>query len=147
MSLMILRRRQFLHLAAAATALAVAAPTASAQNYPTRPVRIVVGFAAGGTTDLVARLMARWLSERLGQQFVIENRPGASANLAAEAVARAPADGYTLLALTSTNTINATLFDNLSFDLNRDFAMVAGIIRSPLVLEVHHSVPVKAVPE
>jgi len=142
-----LRRRQFLHLAAAAATLAVAAPTASAQNYPTRPVRIVVGFAAGGTTDLVARLMARWLSERLGQQFVIENRPGASANLAAEAVARAPADGYTLLALTSTNTINATLFDNLSFDLNRDFAMVAGIIRSPLILEAHPSVPVKAVPE
>ena len=110
-------------------------------------MRIIVGFAAGGTTDIAARLIGQWLSERLGQQFVIENRPGASANLAAEAVVRAPADGYTLLALTSTNMVNATLFDKLSFNLNRDFAMVAGLIRSPFVMEVHPSVPVKTVPE
>jgi tripartite-type tricarboxylate transporter receptor subunit TctC len=141
------RRRQFLHLTAAAAALAVAAPTAEAQNYPTRPVRIVVGFAAGGTTDIVARLIRQWLSERLGQQFVIENRPGASTNIATDAVARAPADGYTLLTVGSTNTINATLHDKLSFNVNRDFAMVAGLNRSPLVLEVHPALPVNTVPE
>jgi tripartite-type tricarboxylate transporter receptor subunit TctC len=140
-------RRRFLHLAAAAAAFAVAAPTARAQNYPTRPVRIVVGFAAGGTTDIVARLIGQRLSERLGQQFIIENRPGASTNVATEAVARAPADGYTLLAIGSTSTINATLHDKLSFNLNRDFAMVAGLNRSPLVLEVHPAVPVNTVPE
>ena len=143
-----LLRRQFLHLAAAAAAFAVAAPTARAtQSYPTRPVRIVVGFAAGGTTDIVARLIGQRLSERLGQQFIIENRPGASTNVATEAVARAPADGYTLLAVGSTSTINATLHDKLSFNLNRDFAMVAGLNRSPLVLEVHPAVPVNTVPE
>jgi tripartite-type tricarboxylate transporter receptor subunit TctC len=140
-------RRQFLHLAAGAAALPALGRIASAQAYPTRPVRIVVGFAAGGTTDIIARLIGQWLSERLGQQFVIENRPGASSNLATEAVARAPADGYTLLALTATNSINATLFDKLSFNLNRDLAMVAGLSRSPLVLEVHPSVPAKTVPE
>jgi tripartite-type tricarboxylate transporter receptor subunit TctC len=143
-----LLRRQFLHLAAAAAAFAVAAPTARAtQSYPTRPVRIVVGFAAGGTTDIVARLIGQRLSERLGQQFIIENRPGASTNVATEAVARAPADGYTLLAVGSTSTINATLHDKLNFNLNRDFAMVAGLNRSPLVLEVHPAVPVNTVPE
>ena len=143
-----LLRRQFLHLAAAAAAFAVAAPTARAtQSYPTRPVRIVVGFAAGGTTDIVARLIGQRLSERLGQQFIIENRPGASTNVATEAVARAPSDGYTLLAVGSTSTINATLHDKLSFNLNRDFAMVAGLNRSPLVLEVHPAVPVNTVPE
>jgi tripartite-type tricarboxylate transporter receptor subunit TctC len=110
-------------------------------------VRIIVGFAAGGTTDIISRLIGQWLSERLGQQFIIENRPGASANLATEAVVRAPADGYTLLALVSTNTVNATLYDKLGFNLNRDIAPVAGLIRSPLVLEVHPSVPVKTVPE
>jgi tripartite-type tricarboxylate transporter receptor subunit TctC len=142
-----LPRRTFLHLAAGAAALPVVSRIAKAQAYPSRPVRIVVGFAAGGTTDIISRLIGQWLSERLGQQFLIENRPGASANLAAEAVARAPADGYTLLALTATNSINATLFDKLSFNLNRDLAMVAGLIRSPLVLEVHPSVPAKTVPE
>jgi tripartite-type tricarboxylate transporter receptor subunit TctC len=142
-----LRRREFLHLAAAAAALAAAAPNARAQSYPTRPVRIVVGFAAGGTTDIVARLIGQWLSERLSQQFIVENRPGASTNIATEAVARAPADGYTLLAVGSTSTINATLYDKLSFNLNRDFAMVAGLNRSPLVLEVHPAVPVNTVPE
>jgi tripartite-type tricarboxylate transporter receptor subunit TctC len=147
MGMMKLRRRQFLHLAVGAAALAVAAPTARAQNYPTRPVRIVVGFAAGGTTDIVARLIGQWLSERLGQQFVIENRPGASTNIATEAVARAPADGYTLLTIGSTNTINATLYDKLSFNLKRDFAMIAGLNKSPLVLEVNPAVPVNSVPE
>src|SRR5262249_55671507 len=107
----LLHRRQFLHLAAGAATLPALSRIASAQAYPTRPVRIIVGFAAGGTTDIIARLIGQWLSERLGQQFVIENRPGASGNLAAEAVARAPADGYALLALTATNSINATLFD------------------------------------
>jgi tripartite-type tricarboxylate transporter receptor subunit TctC len=140
-------RRQFLHLAAGAAALLALPRIARAQAYPSRPVRILVGFPAGGTTDIVARLIGQWLSERLGQQFVIENRPGASANLAAEAAARAPADGYTLLAFTSTNMINATLFDKLSFSFNRDFAIVAGLNRSPFVLEVHPSVPAKTVLE
>jgi tripartite-type tricarboxylate transporter receptor subunit TctC len=140
-----LRRRQFLYLLAAAAAFAT--PSAGAQDYPTRPVRIVVGFAAGGTTDVTARLLGQWLSERLGQQFVVENRPGASTNIATEAVARAPADGYTLLTVGSTNTINATFHDKLSFNLNRDFAMVAGLNHSPLVLVVHPTVPAKTVPE
>jgi tripartite-type tricarboxylate transporter receptor subunit TctC len=124
-----LRRRQFLHLAACAAALAVAAPTARAQDYPTRPVRIVVGFPAGGTTDIGARLIAQALSERLGQQFIVENRPGAATNLATEAVVRAPADGYTLLAITATNTINASLFEKLNFNFTRDIAMVGGVLR------------------
>jgi tripartite-type tricarboxylate transporter receptor subunit TctC len=140
-------RRQFLHLAAGAAALPAVSRIATAQAYPARSVRIVVGFAAGGTTDIISRLIGQRLSERLGQQFIIENRPGASANLATEAVVRAPADGYTLLALVSTNTVNATLYDKLGFNLNRDIAPVAGLIRSPLVLEVHPSVPVKTVPE
>jgi tripartite-type tricarboxylate transporter receptor subunit TctC len=141
-----LGRRQFLHLVAAA-ALAVTAPTAWAQSYPTRPVRIVVGFPAGGTTDIVARLLGQWLSERLGQQFVIENRPGANTNIATEAVARAPADGYTLVTVGSTSTINATLYDKLNINLDRDLTMVAGLNNSPLVLEVHPAVPVNSVPE
>jgi tripartite-type tricarboxylate transporter receptor subunit TctC len=140
-------RRRFLRLAAGAAVLPAVSRFAWAQAYPARPVRIIVGFAAGGTTDIISRLIGQWLSERLGQQFVIENRPGASGNLAAEAVARAPADGYTLLALTATNSINATLFDKLSFNLNRDLAMVAGLSRSALVLELHPSVPAKTVPE
>jgi tripartite-type tricarboxylate transporter receptor subunit TctC len=148
MGIMKLRRRQFLHLAAAAAAAAaVPVPTARAQNYPTRPVRIVVGFPAGGTTDIIARLIGQWLSERLGQQFIIENRPGANTNIATETVARAPADGYTLLTVGSTTTINTTLYERLNFDLNRDLAMVAGLNNSPLVLEVHPAVPVNSVPE
>ena len=107
-------------------------------------MRLIVGFSAGGTTDIISRLIGQWLSERLSQQFIIENRPGASANLATEAVVRAPPDGYTLLAVVATNAINATLYDK---NLNRDIAPVAGLIRSPLVLEVHPSVPVKSVPE
>jgi tripartite-type tricarboxylate transporter receptor subunit TctC len=112
-----------------------------AQAYPTRPVRIIVGFPAGGTTDIAARIIAQWLSERLAQQFIVENRPGAAANIAAEAVVRSPADGYTLLAASSTNTINSALYENLSFNFVNDIAMVAGIVRSPLVLEVHPAVP------
>jgi tripartite-type tricarboxylate transporter receptor subunit TctC len=140
-------RRQFLRLVTGAVALPALSLIARAQAYPTRPVRIVVGFPPGGTTDIIARLIGQWLSERLGQQFVIENRPGASSNLATEAVARAPADGYTLLTLTATNSINAALFDKPSFNLSRDLAMVAGLSRSALVLEVHPSVPAKTVPE
>jgi tripartite-type tricarboxylate transporter receptor subunit TctC len=147
MDIMKLRRRQFLHLATAAAALAVAAPTAWAQNYPTRPVRIVVGFPPGGTTDILARLIGQWLSERLGQQFVIENRPGANTNIATEAVARAPADGYTLLTVGSTSTINAALYDKLSFNLLRDLVMVGGLNSSPLVLEIHPAVPANSVLE
>ncbi len=145
--LMKIPRRQFLYLAAGAAVLPALSRIARAQAYPARPVRIIVGFAAGGTTDIISRLIGQWLSERLGEQFIIENRPGASANLATEAVVRAPADGYTLLALVATNAINATLYDKLSFNLTRDIAPVAGLIRSPLVLEVHPSVPVKTVPE
>jgi tripartite-type tricarboxylate transporter receptor subunit TctC len=142
-----LRRRQFLNLAAGAAALAAAAPAARAQNYPTRPVRILVGFPAGGTTDIGARLIAQALSERLGQQFIVENRPGAATNLATEAVVHAPADGYTLLAITATNAINVSLYEKLNFNFLRDIAMVAGVLRSPLVLEVHPSVAVKTGPE
>ena len=123
-------RRQFLHLAAGA---AVSAPTRSrAQAYPTRPVRIIVGFAAGGPTNILARLVGQWLSERLGQQYVIENRPGAGGNIATEAVVNAPADGYTLLLVAPANTINATLYDKLNFNFIRDIAPVASIMRSVL---------------
>ena len=120
---------------------------AGAQAYPTRPVRIIVGFAPGGATDIMARLMGQWLSERLGQQFIVENRPGAASNVAAEAVVNAPPDGYTLLVATSVNAINATVYDKLNFNLIRDIAPVASIHREPFVMEVNPSVPVKAVPE
>jgi tripartite-type tricarboxylate transporter receptor subunit TctC len=120
---------------------------AKAQDYPTRPVRLIVGFAPGGTTDITARLIGQWLSERLGQQFVIENRTGAATNIATEAVVRAPADGYTLLLVTASNAINATLYDKLSFNFIRDIAPVAGIIRYPLVMQVNPSFPAKTVPE
>jgi tripartite-type tricarboxylate transporter receptor subunit TctC len=142
-----LPRRNFLHLAAGAAALPTISRVAWAQAYPSRPVRIVVGFPAGGTGDINARLIGQWLSERLGQPFVVENRPGAAGNIAAEAVVRAPADGYTLLMLVATHTVNASLFDKLSFNLVRDIAPVAGLSRSPLVLEVNPGVPVNAVPE
>ena len=134
-------RRQFLHLAAGAAALPAVSRMARAQAYPTRPVRIVVGFAAGGGTDLTARLIAQWLSERIGQPFIVENRPGASSNVAAEMVARALPDGHTLLFANATNAINATLYDNLSFNFVRDMAPIASIMRVPLVMEVHPSVP------
>jgi tripartite-type tricarboxylate transporter receptor subunit TctC len=142
-----LPRRRFLHLAAGAAALPALARVAGAQAYPTRLVRIIVGFPAGGTTDIVARVIAQRLSERLGQPFVIENRPGAGTHIATEAVVRAPADGHTLLMVTGTNALNAALYDKLNYDLVRDIAPVAGVIRTPFVLEVHPAVPVKSVSE
>jgi tripartite-type tricarboxylate transporter receptor subunit TctC len=142
-----LPRRRFLHLAASAAALPAVSRIARAQTYPTRPVRIIVGFAAGGGADITARLMGQWLSERLGQQFLIENRQGAGSNIGTEAVAKAGADGYTLLLVTTANAINATLYDKLNFDFARDIASVAGIMRVPNVMEVNPSVPVKTVPE
>src|SRR5579871_3436431 len=140
-------RRRFLHLAAAAVALPAGARQAWAQPYPTRPVRLIVGFPAGGPNDISERLMGEWLSERLGQQFVIENRPGAGGNVGTELVVRAPADGYTLLLLPAPAAINATLYDNLSFNVIRDIAPVAGILRVPEVMVVNPSVPARSVPE
>jgi tripartite-type tricarboxylate transporter receptor subunit TctC len=140
-------RRQFLHLAAGAAALPAVTRFAWAQAYPTRPVRIIVGFGSGSAADIVARLIGQWLSERLGQPFVIENRGGAGGNLGTEAVVRAPPDGYTLLLCASTDTINATLYDNLNFNFIRDIAPVAGIARAPNALVVHPSFPAKTVPE
>jgi tripartite-type tricarboxylate transporter receptor subunit TctC len=142
-----LPRRQFLHLAVGAAALPVLSRVAWAQAYPSRPVRIVVGFAPGSAPDIIARLMGQWLSERLGQQFIIENRSGAAGNIATEAVVRAPSDGYTLLLVAAPNAINATLYDRLSFSFLRDIAPVAGIIRECPVLVVHPSFPAKTVPE
>ena len=142
-----LPRRKFLHLAAGAAALPVVSRIARAQAYPSRPVRLVAGFAPGGGVDITARLIGQWLSERLGQQFVIENRPGAATNIATEAVVRAPADGYTLLMVGSFNTINATLYDKLNYNFVRDIAPVASIDREPLVMVVNPSVPAKTVPE
>jgi tripartite-type tricarboxylate transporter receptor subunit TctC len=140
-------RRRFLRLAASAVAVATVSRTARGQAYPTRPVRIIVGFTPGGTTDIAARLIGQWLSERLGQQFVIDNRPGAGSNIAAEAVVNAPPDGYTLLLVGAPNAINATLYDKLNFDFIRDIAPVAGIIRTALVMQVNPSVPAKTVAE
>jgi tripartite-type tricarboxylate transporter receptor subunit TctC len=142
-----LPRRQFLHLAAGVAALPAVSLIARAQAYPTRPVRIVVGFPPAGGADIFARLMGQWLSERLGQQFIIENRPGAASNIATEAVVRAPADGYTLLLITNPNVINATLYDKLHYNFIRDIMPVAGIDRVPNVMETHPSVPAKTVPE
>ena len=132
-----LPRRKFLHLAACAAALPAVSRIARAQAYPTRPVRIIVGFPAGGNADTIARVMGQWLSERLGQPFVVENRTGAATNIAAEAVVRSPPDGYTLLFVTSANATNATLYEKLNFNFMRDIAPVAATTRSPLVLEVH----------
>jgi tripartite-type tricarboxylate transporter receptor subunit TctC len=142
-----LPRRQFLHLVAAAAAPQALSRIALAQAYPTRPVRIVVGQAAGSGTDTAARLIGKWLSERLGQQFVVENRPGAGGNIATEAVVRAPADGHTLLLANASNAINATLYDSLNFNFIRDIVPVAGIFRVPQVMEVNPSFPAKTVPE
>jgi tripartite-type tricarboxylate transporter receptor subunit TctC len=142
-----LPRRRFLHLAAGAAALSAVSRVARAQAYPTRPVRIIVGFAPGGTADIVARLIAQWLSERLGQPFVVENRTGAATNIATEAVVRAPADGYTLLFVTTSNAINATLYEKLNFNFMRDIAPVAGVTRVPNVFVVNPSVPATTVPE
>jgi tripartite-type tricarboxylate transporter receptor subunit TctC len=142
-----LPRRKFLHLAAGAAALPAVSRIAWAQAYPSRPVRLVVGAPAGGGFDIVARLMGQWLSERLGQPFVIENRPGASSNIATEAVVRAPADGYTLLLLTAANAINTTMYEKLSFNLSRDIAPVASITRVHDVMVANLSVPSRTVPE
>jgi tripartite-type tricarboxylate transporter receptor subunit TctC len=142
-----LPRRKFLHLAAGAAALLAVSRVARAQTYPSRRVRILVGFPAGGGTDIAARLIGQWLAERLGQPFVIENRPGANGNVGTEAVVNAPADGYTLLLLAANNAISATLYEKLNFNLTRDIAPVASIIRVPNVLQVHPSVPAKTVPE
>src|SRR5215475_2968286 len=142
-----LPRRNFLRLAAGAAALPAVSRLASAQAYPSRPVRIVVGLAPAGTNDITARLMGQWLSERLGQQFVIENRPGAGTNIATEMVVRAPADGYTLLLVGAYNAINATLYEKLNFNFIRDIAPVASIGRVPLIMVVNPSVPAKTVPE
>jgi len=142
-----LARRQLLQFVAGAAASLTASRKAVAQSYPSRPVRILVGFPAGGTTDIAARLVAHALSERLGQQFVVENRPGASTNIATEAVVRSAPDGYTLLAASTSNTVNASLDLKLNFNFIRDITMIAGLVRSPLVLEVHPSVPAHTVPE
>jgi tripartite-type tricarboxylate transporter receptor subunit TctC len=144
---MIWRRRQFLQLAAGAAAVSALVRIAWAQPYPSRPVRIMVGFAPGINPDIIARLIAQPLSERLGQQIIVENRPGAGSTIATEAVVRAPADGYTLLAVTSTNTVNSTLYDKLTFDFIRDIAPIAGTVRLPSVMAVTPSLPVKTLPD
>jgi tripartite-type tricarboxylate transporter receptor subunit TctC len=140
-------RRQFLNLAAGAVALPAASSIARAQAYPARPVRIVVPFAAGGSTDIIARLIGQWLSERLGQQFVIENRPGAGSNIGTEVVVNAPPDGYTLLLVGASSAINATLYEKLNFNFLRDITPVAGIISIPFIMVVNPSFPAKTVPE
>ena len=141
-----LPRRKFLQLAAGTAALPAVSRFARAQTYPTRPVRIICGIAGGGAPDIVARLVAQWLSERLGQQFVVENRTGGATNIATEAVVRAPPDGYTLLQVTSSNGVNATLYDKLNFNFIRDIAPVASITLTPHIMEVNPSFPAKTVP-
>jgi tripartite-type tricarboxylate transporter receptor subunit TctC len=142
-----LPRRQFLHLAAGAAALPAVSRIARAQTYPGKPVRVIVPFAAGGNTDLIARMIGQWLSERLGQPFIIETRPGAGTNIGTEAAVRAPADGYTLLIVAPPSAINATLYEKLNFNFIRDIVPIAGVIRAPFVVEVNPSVPTKTVPE
>src|SRR5437764_481644 len=142
-----LPRRQFLHLVAGAAALPFASHVVRAQAYPSRPVRILVGYAAGGPNDIVARLVGQWLSERLGQQFIVENRPGAASNTATEAAVNSPPDGYTLFLVNASNAINATLYDKLNYNFIRDIAPVAGIMRVSNVMEVSSSFPAKTVPE
>jgi tripartite-type tricarboxylate transporter receptor subunit TctC len=142
-----LPRRKFLHLAAGAAALPAMSRVASALDYPSRPVRFVVGFPAGSATDIVARLLAQSLSQQLGQQFIVDDRPGAGSNLAAEIVVRAEPDGYTLLQVASPNAINATLYDNLGFNFIRDIAPVAGVMRYPYVMVINPSLPAKTVAE
>jgi tripartite-type tricarboxylate transporter receptor subunit TctC len=142
-----LPRRNFLHLAAGAAALPGLSRIARAQAYPTRPVRLIVPFAPAGASDITARLIGQWLSEQLGQQFVIDNRPGGGGNIGTEAVVRAPADGYTLLMVGSANASNATFYDKLNFNFIRDIAPVAGVFRGPYVMVVNPSVPASTVPE
>ena len=145
--MMKLPRRNFLHLVAGAAALPAVSRFAWAQTYPTRPVRIIVPFAPAGSTDIVARLIGQWLSERLGQQFVVENRPGAGTNIGTEAVVTAPADGYTLLLAGPANVISMALYDKLNFNFTRDIAPIASIMRFPFVMEVHPSVPTQTLAE
>jgi tripartite-type tricarboxylate transporter receptor subunit TctC len=142
-----LLRRQFLHLAMGAAALPAMSRTAIAQAYPTRPVRWIIGFPPGGGADIVARIMARWLSDQLGQQVIIENKPGAGMNIATQAVVNSPPDGYTLLFVGTANTVNATLYEGLTFNFLRDIAPVAGLVLYPMVLEVHPSFPARTVSE
>ncbi len=142
-----LPRRTFLHLAATAAALPALSRLARAQAYPSRPVRIVVAFAAGGGVDITARLIGQWLSDRLGQSFVVENRPGAGGNIGTETVVNAPSDGHTLLLATVPNAVNATLYEKLNFNFIRDTAPVSGIVRVSMVILLHPSVPAKTVPE
>src|SRR5437016_6437918 len=140
-------RRRFLHLAAGAAALPASSRGARAQTYPTRPVRIIAGFPAGGGVDITARLIGEWLSERLGQSFITENRTGAGGNIGTEAVVNAAPDGYTLLLATIPNAVNASLYEKLSFNFVRDIAPVAGVIRVPMVVLVHPSVPAQTLTE
>jgi tripartite-type tricarboxylate transporter receptor subunit TctC len=142
-----LPRRRFLHLAAGAVALPAVARVARAQSYPSRPVRVIVAVAAGGGADIVTRLMSQWLSERLGQQFIVENRPGGGTNIGTEMVVHAPADGYTLLQVNLVHAINATLYEKLNYNFVRDIAPVAGIVSVSNVVEIHPSVPAKTLPE
>ena len=142
-----LHRRQFMHLAAGAAALPALSQLARAQSYPSRPVRLIVGFAPSGGNDIVARLIAQWLSERLGQQFIVENRPGAGSNIGTEAVVNSPPDGYTLLLVSAANAINVSMFDKLNFNFVADIGAVAGLISVPSVILLHPSVQVKTVPE
>jgi tripartite-type tricarboxylate transporter receptor subunit TctC len=142
-----LRRREFLHLAAGAAAVPAFSRSVRAQTYPSRPVKIIVGQAAGSASDIVARLIALFLSEKLGQQFLVEVRPGAAGNIATEAVTHMPPDGYTLLLVNSQNAINVALYEKLSFEFVRDIAPVGMVESVPLVMEVHPSVPAKSVPE
>jgi tripartite-type tricarboxylate transporter receptor subunit TctC len=141
------QRRQFLQLVAGAAALPAASSVAHAQAYPSRPVRLVIGYTPGGSADLTARLMGQWLSEKLGQSFVIENRPGGGTNIATEQVLRATPDGYTLLLVAPANAINASLYDKLNFDFLKEMEPIAGIIRFPNVVVVHPSLPIKTIPE
>jgi tripartite-type tricarboxylate transporter receptor subunit TctC len=144
---MTLLRRQFLHIAAGAVALPAVSRVTWAETYPSQPVRVIVGFAAGGPNDILARLVGQWLAKRLGHPFVIENRPGAGSNIATEAVVHAPPDGYTLLLVGSPNAINASLYDRLNFNFIRDIAPVASFMRGALVLAIHPSVPARTLPE
>ena len=142
-----LHRRQFMRLASGAVALPALSQIATAQSYPSRPARLIVGFAPSGGNDIVARLVAQWLSERLGQQFIVENRPGASSNIGTETVVNAPPDGYTLLLISAANAINASMFEKLNFNFVADIGAVAGVISVPSVILLHPSVQVKTVPE
>ncbi len=144
---MALLRRRFLKVAAGAAAFPLSSRLAWSQAYPSRPVRIIVGFTPGGPPDVLSRLMGQWLTERLGQQFIVESRPGAGSNIGTEAVVNAPADGHTLLLASAGNAVNASLYDRLNFDFIRDIAPVAGIIRSPNLMVVNPSVPARTVPE